>query len=156
MAELPPSLTGVGTDFNWGFWCLGALISVSCFCLLPSSKAVKGKLREARLVPEMMRTIWDNENWMNIHNMMLQFLTCCCYSSCGSCQHSRWQTLKDPFASGKLLSFAGPVYVCVRGEVGQTSIFRGGKENKWFLKLQKLPACKNWSVILDNDKCLFT
>lgn len=54
-----------------------------------------------------------------------------------------WKTL----CQWKITEFCWScVCACVRGEVGQTSIklviFMRGKENKWFLRLQKLLACK--------------
>ncbi|XP_062424524.1 uncharacterized protein LOC134136597 [Rhea pennata] len=48
-------------------------------------QSIKGNLEEGRSVADMKKTSCDNENWMNIHKMMLQFLTCSCCSSCGSC-----------------------------------------------------------------------
>lgn len=97
---------------------------------------------------EMRRPSCDNENGMNIHNVTFQFLPCCWSSSGGSCQHSRWQTLKGCGASGKLLSFVGPVHVCgcVRGEVGKISIyliiFKRERETNGSLRLKKLLAYK--------------
>ena len=132
-------------------WCLGVSLSVSCSCLLPHPKAGKEKLGKARSVSETLRASCDKENWVNIHNMTLQFLTCCCYSSCRSCQHSRWQALKDFCASGKLLSFVGPAYVCVCGEGSGANfyllIFKREKENKNYWHVI------NWSFILE-ERCM--
>lgn len=36
---------GTSISFKWEFWCLGVVISVSHYCLPPSSQAVEGELR---------------------------------------------------------------------------------------------------------------
>lgn len=157
MAELPPcqqerASVSSGNSGVWELWF--QYLTTVCPLLLKQSKGSCGweERTNTRSVPETIRSSCGSENGMNIHRVTLQFLTRCCCSSCGSCQLSRWQTLRDCCASGKLLSFAGPVYECVKGKVGWGSVylnvFRRGKEKKWFLELSKLLACKNWSVVL--------
>lgn len=128
-------------------WCLW-VVSFDFSTLFPSAPQSCHREVEGGKVSlgEMMKPSCDNENGMNIHNVTFQFLPCCWCSSGGSCQHSRWQALKGCCASGKLLSFVGPVHVCgcVRGEVGQTSIyliiFKRERETNGSLRLLKLLA----------------
>lgn len=144
----PSRPAGTGTGSDWGFrvfvsWELWFLyLNPVCSPELP--RGSRG--RQGHSVSRDAEAQLCQWKWMNIHKVTFRFVPRCWCSSGGSCQHSRWEALKGSCATGKLLSFAGPVHVCgcVRGEVGQTSIyliiFKRERETHCSLRLQKLLA----------------